>query len=495
MEKEQFIIRQIIGEGASSTVYRAFDRERSRNIALKVFSARRRNEHENEKAILDVLGKSDNEHVAKFYGQIGRNTYAFELCECNLISFINEHEMNLRGIKKIIRMILLGLEHIHRCGIIHRDMKLGNILVKGDCIKLCDFGLSCFISQNDYCYCGTKDYLAPEMEAVKEGSGGTYDQLIDVYAVGVIYITLISRKKDSDLYDIGVDGNVRDLIMKMTNEDPRKRCTARGALEHSSFEELFCEIPRFETLRDMNKVTKYGRISKGIRDGGCYIEIEYASGEYKSDGEQHTLRIESIGTMQRRRYKIKIDKNEINKVMLTNSMLKHFNYLCSYFKIMTESTVTYRDNDGKYMFRVMANGEEHLEWDGIRAKKKEEEIVIMDDKNGLMAGEMKREAVKGMFERFKKRQEEASSFSIEQKSSMKILLSADNLIKKYEFVERLGWAMKSGLTFVLLLNSGQRYIVDVEEQTVSDTNGAKMRVEEAPMELLVQVRELIRKFV
>lgn len=513
MNSERFVIRQIIGEGASSTVYRAFDTSNNTNVAIKVFSNRKsmaedHNEVKQEYKILKALENCNNEHLVKFYECIAENTYVFELCECNLISFINEHELDLRGIKKIMRMILLGIYEIHEKGIIHRDIKLGNILIKDDCVKLCDFGLSCFISTNDFSYCGTKDYLAPEMEAVatkvntktvqneKFGPNNKYDEKIDIYAAGVIYKTLITRKKESNLESITVDKSIKSLILCMTNPSPFERYSAKQALFHPSFGDLFCEIPDFSALKNLSKITKYGRVSK-IADQTCsYIQIEYI---YEKTTQ--ALRVEHMNFHNQDRahfeYKIKVNDVEIDKRLLSNSMIKHFNYLCSYFKIVCEKTVKYKDVDGHFTFFVTACNTKYLECGDFKIKKYNGNNYEMISGAGQESINFDRIPIKirHIFEKFEHKYQNINSFHIEQQSSMKISLHTDQLVKKYEFIERQGWALKNGLKFTLLMNCGKKYMVDVEEQTVSESEGVKIDIAELSVELLILVRQFIVKFI
>jgi len=502
---DKFIIRQIIGEGASSTVYRAFDTTSGRNAAIKVFSAGKRGSERGEEGqILQILGKAPHEHIVRFYGQIGHSAYAFELCECNLISFINEHELDLRGIKKIMRMVLLGLDHIHSQGVIHRDMKLGNILVKGDSIKLCDFGLSCLKAENDYSYCGTRDYLAPEMRM----GGGRYDEGIDVYAAGVIYRTLVSREKGGDVGGIE-DVEVRGLMMRMMEPDASKRIKAREALEDGSFEELFSRIPRFDELGSMSRTTKYGRIEKGDKGGVSWIGIEYRG----EDGERRSIRLERHeGDRQAVDVQIvlKVDGREAEKRRLTNSMLKHFNYLCSYVRMAVESTVRYREIEGRFRFSVRASGTRDLERGGIRLSVRADGTKYFESEKGREPGLEERAELRLVFDEFDRKYlkigDEMKYFGderkylkdgsiAEQQSSMSMTLSREGLMKKYEYVENVGWAIKTGLTFTLLLSSGRRYVVDAEEQTVSDGGMRKMRLDEVPVELLEQVGSFVKRFV
>jgi serine/threonine protein kinase len=100
----------------------------------------------------------------------------------------------------ILRQVLNAIKYFHSRGIVHRDLKLGNILLQGAesgrnedlIVKLIDFGMSKFTKKgnkkiNLSTYCGTIDFIAPE---VFQGTG--YDDKCDMWSIGVIAFFMLS---------------------------------------------------------------------------------------------------------------------------------------------------------------------------------------------------------------------------------------------------------------------------------------------------------------
>jgi len=90
-----------------------------------------------------------------------------------------------------------AIKYFHSKGIVHRDLKLDNIMLQGlhtnDLrVKLIDFGMSKLTGQgnkkiNLSTYCGTIDFIAPE---IFEGTG--YDKMCDIWSIGVIAYFMLS---------------------------------------------------------------------------------------------------------------------------------------------------------------------------------------------------------------------------------------------------------------------------------------------------------------
>jgi len=151
----------------------------------------------------------------------------------------------------IMYQLFLALEYLHKRGIVHRDLKLENLLLKqhGSLqIKLADFGLSkVYTGEALQTACGTPFYVAPE---ILQSDG--YDHKIDTWAAGILLYVLLSGRLpfsgDSDVLLFRailesplvwkkpqfntVSDEAKDLIVKLINKDPTTRYDASQALEH-----------------------------------------------------------------------------------------------------------------------------------------------------------------------------------------------------------------------------------------------------------------------
>ncbi len=198
------IVREL-GAGASSKVFLGKDPFASREVAIKVvFPAALKNSEEgafyrnmflNEAAL---AGKLVHPHIAQIYDAVVEEEFSYIVMEyveggtlerfCkldNLLESAQVAEMTFKCVR--------ALAFAHGKGLIHRDIKPGNILHSGKAnIKLADFGLAIDKSSERTVFAGAGSpaYMAPELLA------GTADpsQLTDIYALGVVMYHLLAGR-------------------------------------------------------------------------------------------------------------------------------------------------------------------------------------------------------------------------------------------------------------------------------------------------------------
>jgi serine/threonine protein kinase len=156
----------------------------------------------------------------------------------------------------IFKQLIAGVKYLHSIGIVHRDLKLENLLLtkKGDLstIKIADFGLAKKYGHSQLStICGTPQYVAPEV--IRGGSTPyTYGTECDLWSCGIILFILLAgyppfyddseprlfRKIRAGKYNMQdpvwdlVSDEAKDLITKLLEVEPEKRLNVTQVLEH-----------------------------------------------------------------------------------------------------------------------------------------------------------------------------------------------------------------------------------------------------------------------
>ena len=113
--------------------------------------------------------------------------------------------------KSVFRQVVVAVGHIHARSIIHRDVKLDNILMSGGSVKICDFGVSKILRDAGPIreQCGTPAYIAPEIIANK----GYLPYLVDIWSLGILLYALLQGR-------VPYKGEDLDSLLKVIMTEP-----------------------------------------------------------------------------------------------------------------------------------------------------------------------------------------------------------------------------------------------------------------------------------
>jgi serine/threonine protein kinase len=253
----QLTVEEKINESSFTSVYRAFDTVLQRRVLLKVLHKHHASDHDLLQRFMreaQACAALRSEHIVQVYELVdyeGSPAIVMEYVEgTSLKNLITEGKtQSLKITKKVALHTLRGLVAAHDKGIIHRDVKPGNILVSGDgTYKVSDFGLA-YIAFTPTVTAqgmvlGTPAYMSPEQIRHEE-----IDQRTDLFSLGATLIEVLTGNR---LFD----GNSYAECAKKTlsfKVDALEQFTEQSSPEFVHFTKLLMnpkKTDRFATSRD-----------------------------------------------------------------------------------------------------------------------------------------------------------------------------------------------------------------------------------------------------
>jgi eukaryotic-like serine/threonine-protein kinase len=210
---ERYEVDRLIGRGGMSSVFAAVDRQLGRTVALKVFRAEvaagdgmRRHRDE-----IDLLASLNHPALVTLFDAVndvhdgGGAALVLELVDGDDLGRLISHgRIPSDQVAVIGATIADGLAHIHDRGIIHRDVKPGNILVPSSAegettprAKLVDFGIARLVDSEGVtgtgAVLGTVHYLSPE-----QALGAPIGPPSDIYSLGLVLLEALTGVRAFD---------------------------------------------------------------------------------------------------------------------------------------------------------------------------------------------------------------------------------------------------------------------------------------------------------
>ena len=228
-----------------------------------------------------------------------RNSYLMEKCDCNLDDYLNNNPLiSDERILELVYEILDGMADVHNEGIIHRDLHLGNILMKDGHIVLSDFGLS----KDTMVSHSLKSTSTPKnshffMDPVGLVDFTKLDKMSDIYSIGKI-IDYISKNSV-------LNKKLSFCIAKATDRDRTRR--------YRKIEDLKNDILSMQ--QDMDEAEKYKPTIEKIKKNLVASDVEEKIQEL-------------IGNDQLSYFIIEHDLLNFDKLLVQLSINMQFDALC-----------------------------------------------------------------------------------------------------------------------------------------------------------------------
>ncbi|XP_010256027.1 PREDICTED: probable serine/threonine-protein kinase WNK9 [Nelumbo nucifera] len=230
---------EILGKGASKTVYRAFDEYEGIEVAwnqVKLYDFLQSPEDlERLYCEIHLLKTLKHKNIMKFYTSwvdtAKRNiNFVTELFTSGTLrQYRQKHRrVNIRAIKHWCRQILRGLLYLHSHDppVIHRDLKCDNIFINGNQgeIKIGDLGLAAILRKSHAAHCvGTPEFMAPEVYEEE------YNELVDIYSFGMCILEMVTFEypysectNPAQIYKKVISGKKPDALYKVKDPEVRQ---------------------------------------------------------------------------------------------------------------------------------------------------------------------------------------------------------------------------------------------------------------------------------
>lgn len=230
-----------IGGGAFGTVYKAYDRNRDREVAVKVQEIKEIDgkefslqlEYDAIKALEDHPNIANYESVWRY--EDGPGVYDYAIMQFyplgNLSNYLKNSKIGIEERSKVLVQILQGIAYLHQNKVVHRDIKPGNILVvnrpgEGIIPKITDFGLSKLAEiKDDYSQFqnsfagGTVQYSSPE-----QLKGLPLKFNTDLWSFGIIIFEVFTGKTlfEGEGYGQGSAGKQGEIMQQIFKKDIRE---------------------------------------------------------------------------------------------------------------------------------------------------------------------------------------------------------------------------------------------------------------------------------
>ncbi|XP_057454820.1 uncharacterized protein LOC130746268 isoform X2 [Lotus japonicus] len=278
----RFSSLELIGQGSFGDVYKAFDKELNKEVALKVIDLEEsEDEVEDIQKEISVLSQCRSQYITEYYGSFLNKTKLWIIMEYMAGGSVADllqsgPPLDELSIACILRDLLHAIDYLHNEGKIHRDIKAANILLteNGD-VKVADFGVSAQLTRTmsrRKTFVGTPFWMAPEVIQNSEG----YNEKADIWSLGITAIEMAKGEPPlADLHPMRVlfiiprdnppqldehfSRSMKEFVSLCLKKVPTERPSAKELLKHRfirtarkspKFLERIRERPKYQVKED-----------------------------------------------------------------------------------------------------------------------------------------------------------------------------------------------------------------------------------------------------
>ncbi|MEE6493552.1 hypothetical protein FKM82_016883 [Ascaphus truei] len=251
----------ILGQGATASVYKARNKKSGGEVAVKVFNnVSYLRPYEVQMREFEMLRKLNHRNIVKLFaveetGSSKQKVLIMEYCSSGSLLTVLEEPENAFGLSEsefliVVQCVVAGMNHLRQYGVVHRDIKPGNImrLIGEDgrsIYKLTDFGAARELEDDEkfISIYGTEEYLHPDMyerAVLRKPQQKVYGVTVDLWSIGVTFYHAACGSLPFIPY--GGPRRNKETMHKITTEKPHRAIAGVQKREDGPIEWIY-ELP------------------------------------------------------------------------------------------------------------------------------------------------------------------------------------------------------------------------------------------------------------
>jgi serine/threonine protein kinase len=338
---DMYMVGKIVGVGSYGKVRAAWHRLTSCKVAIKTYDKAKLKDPEHWKRVqvspslssplafsppvlsplsqseIKIMEQISHPRIARLYEAVETPKRMHLIMECldggNLCSYVkSKKRLSEDESRRIFFQLIQALDYLHQHCIIHRDIKLENVLFdKNKDIKLIDFGFSTVSPDGKKLkvFCGTPSYMAPEIVKRTEYEG----KPVDIWGLGILLYALLCgcfpfrAKTYPDLYRRIARGSftipdelsssVRDLLRQLLTVDAYTRITTTAILRHPWLHTHLATAPDMQKLQTETAILISQHPIDDINEGIIQELVDFGVGKDEVVRQVMSKTHSSLGTL------------------------------------------------------------------------------------------------------------------------------------------------------------------------------------------------------